>query len=53
MQASTERDLARQERKQEIERYEGIVKDLTSAELEAAKAAGVTMYFTGTRHFFH
>jgi phosphoribosylaminoimidazolecarboxamide formyltransferase/IMP cyclohydrolase len=21
--------------------------------VEAAKAAGVTMYFTGTRHFFH
>ncbi|RYJ04588.1 MAG: bifunctional phosphoribosylaminoimidazolecarboxamide formyltransferase/IMP cyclohydrolase, partial [Actinomycetales bacterium] len=21
--------------------------------IEAAKAAGVTMYFTGTRHFFH
>jgi len=21
--------------------------------IEAARAAGVTMYFTGTRHFFH
>jgi len=21
--------------------------------IEACKAAGVTMYFTGTRHFFH
>ena len=21
--------------------------------VEAAKAAGITMYFTGTRHFFH
>ena len=25
----------------------------TSSTIEAAKAAGVTMYFTGTRHFFH
>lgn len=40
MQASTERDLARNDRKAEIEKYEGIIKDLTSGELEAAKAAG-------------
>ena len=25
----------------------------TSEVVEAAQAAGVTMYFTGTRHFFH
>jgi phosphoribosylaminoimidazolecarboxamide formyltransferase / IMP cyclohydrolase len=29
----------------------GSIRD--DAVVEAAKAAGLTMYFTGTRHFFH
>ena len=32
---------------------EDLPADASQAEVEAAQAAGLTMYFTGTRHFFH